>query len=244
MNKVDINLIKSMTLTKCKGCEGYISKGVRVTEKGHLETCECGLKFLRYLAYNEAGIEREYWDFNFTDLDSTFVKTNKANLRNCHFFLKHTQECILNACQFLFTGENGVGKTVVALLVAKGAIDKGFKVSVITAEMLSTLLFDKEYKVQLDKLDECDFLVIDEIDKFTGRNIEAIMKVGNKISDFIRSKSLILISNVGITELATLGYRSNFISRLESFEQLHWKGINFRSHSVSKFKELKDSLED
>lgn len=242
MQPLDTDIVKALTLDKCKGCVGFITKGVRAV-KGILETCECGKLFEKFQRYNKAGIDREYWDFNFEDLDASFVKKNKQALEDCHFFVNNLETCILNTSQFLFVGSNGVGKSVVSYLLAKAALDQGYKCAVMTADELSNMLFDIERRDEVKQLDEADFLVIDEIDKFTGRNLEAINKVSNKISDFMRSKALILISNASIEDLSVLGFKGNFISRLEGMETLQWVGINFRSNSISKFRELKQAIE-
>ncbi len=230
--------IKKRTLDECGNCFG---KG-NIPKDGKILVCSCVEKYKKYLEYYKSGIEEEYWDWEWKDLDKTFLDNNESVISDLKFVIKKPITCIRNKVRFLFLGKNGIGKNVTSYLLMKDLIKKGFKTQFLVAETLGNWFFIRDADEREDKfsrIENCDLVVVDELDKFTGKNEEVLMKLSNYLSELMKEKAIIFISNMNIEELKNLGYSNGFINRLEEAEIEEFTGTSFRKSSYSKFKSIR-----
>lgn len=237
--------IKSRTIdicTKCSSPKGVIIKG------GKIYDCDCSKLYKTYLEYSKAGIEEEYWEFSWEDLDDKFKKENKDTLTNVYLYKNNSHTFVSNNVSLLFTGSNGSGKTIIGYLLLKDLIKDDYYCRYVTAEELGEMLFianrDEEVKEKISEFKEADFLVIDELQQFTGSNLEILNKLSNFLSNQLKVCSIIFISNSKPSELKMLGYGNNFIDRLKNLEEIEFKGKSYRQTFESKFKMIKEKLTD
>ena len=233
--------IKKITLDACPGCDGMIRKGVRVSSDGTLESCQCAKDFTRYSLYNAADVEAEYWKMTLEDFDPAFLKTNQQSLRTVKFLLENLQTCVINNVQIVLYGRNGLGKTVTAYQILMRLLDTGLSGRYFTAPRLAELTFKDEEGALQDLLSR-DFVVIDELDKFSGRNVEALMRLSNLLCETMRHCSVVFITNQPAEELKLLGYSNSFLSRLSALDWLEFKGTNLRRSNQTKLAELMETI--
>lgn len=233
--------IKKITLDACPGCDGMIRKGVRVSDDGTLESCQCARDFTRYSLYSDADVEAEYWKMTLEDFDEAFLKTNQQSLLPIRFFLENLQTCTVNNVQIVLYGRNGLGKTVTAYQILMRLLDAGLSGKYFTAPNLAELTF-KDPAGVLEELLSRDFIIVDELDKFSGRNQEALMRLSNLLCETMRHCSVVFITNQPAEELKLLGYSNSFLSRLSALDWLEFKGTNLRRSNQTKLTELMGTI--
>ena len=187
------------------------------TESGiKIKDCKCKKKLELYNKYLEAGIPIEFWNFNVENIDETF---DRKILNDFNVFSEKIKMCVVNKVKFWFYGDNGQGKTTIAVLMLKEVLKAGYTGKIIKAFQLIKHLYNGE----IDLLDNLDFIIIDELDKLP--NIEnTILNFSNVVADYMDKKSMIFISNKNMEHFKREKiYPEFFISRLKSFEKIHFK---------------------
>lgn len=241
--------IKAKTLDICEICkDSPLARGL-LDNEGVIEDCECAKTYSRYLRYSKANIDEDFWDFKWEDLEDKFRRENKNVLDDILLYSKHRKEYLENCVPLLFTGGNGTGKTIISYLLAKDLLDDDYKGMYICAEDLGEKLFlqnrDPDIREEVSLIKEgLDFLIVDEIQQFTGSNAEILNKLSNFLSNQLKTCSVFFISNKKVSDLKMLGYSNNFIDRLKGIEEMEFKGKSFRQTFESKFRTLKESLKD
>lgn len=210
-------------LCDTKECDGkfYIVKD-------KIRECKCFDKLLKYNKYYQAGINPEFWTFTENDIEESF---SKEILNKYIFFKNNVHLCLHNKVEFWFQGNVGTGKSLIANLMLKDALDKGYKGKTITGfEVIDYLYHDRK-----KELDECDFLVIDEFDKVKKATIQDFC---NLISAYFSKKSIILLSNLNEVQLDNQGYPVFFIDRLHLLTKIIFKSESYRGKFETKFESL------
>lgn len=145
---------------------------------------------------------------------------------------------------YLWSTENGTGKTSIATIIAKEALRCGktvlfTEVGKLRAQMMSKELFEDGVSLE-GRIDTVDVLVLDDIGKeykaasgYTETTLENIVR-----SRVQRVKTTILTGNVEPAELQKM-YSADFAALLkESTIALHVAGFDFRSAVEKKLSTL------
>jgi DNA replication protein DnaC len=192
-----LSLLRSSLLKVCKICEG---RGYILKEQFD-EPCECIIIFKYIKELIVAGIAQKYWTL---ELEKLQIK--KTYIELLQEYIKHLDIAAKKSLGFLFIGANGVGKTASLAELAKAAIVRGYRVQYITAERYLLESAKQVESLDIQKIEACDFLLLDELDK-------AYIKEGSsyapkKLEDLIRrslsnGKSVSIATNMtkeGIVE--------------------------------------------
>lgn len=198
---------------------------VREGDKMVIKDCECRRKLDRRVKCFVAGIEKPFWDFEWNDIDGIDKKT----LDEFDKFRNNVESCVDNKYRFFFTGKYGNGKTLVASLLLKDVLSKGYSGYILKASNLLKYIYsrDEDDEDMMDKIDSADFLIVDEIDKLNGRE-KAINDACDRIDTYMLNKCIILISNLNIKELSNNNYPQYFIDRLKNSKIITFKGNSYR----------------
>ena len=224
-----ISEIENIVLKRCSDNE--CKNQFYIIGKNGIEYCKCHEKLLRYNRYNKANIEVEWWDFEYEDLLEEFKK-NKEILKIYNFFVNNIDLCIKNKVQFLFQGDIGLGKTTLAILMLKSALDRGYGGLMLTGDGV----IEKLYNGLKKDMDIIDFLVVDEYDRISRKS--TVIDFCNLMSSYIERKGIILLGNKSIQGLKNNGYDKFFIDRLNLLKKIEFKGESLRGKIKSKFETL------
>jgi len=151
LGKIKINLLKNCT----------ICKGTGITKDEH--TCICLLNYEKYVHYDFAGIEKEYWELT---LEKDWIG-DKVAKKYTQLYIKHLVKAYENGLGIIYLGKNGVGKTMLSNVVLKEASDKNYSVRNITLEellkLIKTSFESSDAKDEYEKIKQMDFICLDNV---------------------------------------------------------------------------------
>lgn len=222
--------IKQYILSNCNDCEGRFYEIDIRGKDTIIKNCKCYPKLLKYSKYNESGINIEWWDFTINDVEKDF---DKKVLKDVKFFIDNIKSNIVNKSQFFFYGDNGVGKSTMALLMLKAVIDSNYKGIFVNSKDIIHHLYNGD----IDLYDDKDFIVIDELDKIRSNVVNDFCF---EVLSFMDKKSLVLISNQKM-EWFKSKVPTFFFDRLKSTYSISFPDRNYRKQFKSKFEALKDT---
>lgn len=213
-----MNLDKFIPCRKCKA-NGQIPDGYIKTEQGVRE-CDCHKKWQLsktvFIKYKQNG-------FNPLDFDKTFDdyvgKKSLPNITRIKGYLDcfdsaETKDKVKSSVLYLY-GPNGTQKTTIAAVIGKTLLFKGVSTRYILMKQLIDALWnsqrDAKAKDLIDRLIECDVLIIDE--SFSKDKLH-LWASGNQlgyIDEFIRerinsAKGIIFISNTRSDQIEEQGF--------------------------------------
>lgn len=228
---MNIEHIKEAVRKECKGdfCKGTWHEIDLNEGKPKMVDCRCLTKLKKYVSYESSGITQEWWNFNISDIEEDF---EKKILKDIKWFINNTKQCLVNKTQFLFFGSNGVGKTTMSILMAKGVIDLGYKALIINSKDLIDYLYNGNIHI----FDDIDFLVIDELDKIRKNVVEDFC---SEMISLMDKKTLVLISNLDMSQLK-IKFPDYFYDRLNTLYKIKFPTRNYRRQFKSKFEMLKE----
>lgn len=229
--------LKEAIYSKClkKECNGTFMTMVQLENSFKLVPCSCFETLVRNGKYDVANIPEEFWDFSINDVEKGFDETI---LKDYQIFTENISLSLKNKVQFYFQGLNGRGKTTLAILMLKEVLNKGYQGKIYKAFELIDLLYTNE----IDKIDNLDFIVVDEIDKL--RSEKQILDLSAILTDLMDRTAVVFISNNPIQYLKnSLQFPEYLVDRLNSIYLLEFKGVNYRQSFIPKFEALKQSLE-
>lgn len=149
-----LSKIKHKLLSSCELCKG----------SGHFNNlrCECLKEFEKYVMYSYSGIAEEYWRLSKADWEGDGIALDQV-LR----YIQHLDNAYEHGLGLiLFDTQNGTGKTFLASLVLKRAIEKKYRVKfIVLSEMLSLIKqFTPESQEDFNKnIREADLLCLDNV---------------------------------------------------------------------------------
>lgn len=207
--KVSAPVIQRLRHTYCDNCPRCNGKRILEGENGP-KKCDCLVQFNHVYSLMQAHLPPKFFDLTKKDLDADFVEQNKNEMNLISEYNKHLPKmCKLGKGLFL-QGENGSGKTFIATLLLRKALEEGFTgYFILHRDLINAAfaaLFDSDVRDDLEKiLCDIDFLFIDEIDKIF---IDDNAKVQNLLESLLKKrayagKPLIVTSNKALDELNT-----------------------------------------
>lgn len=240
----NIKDIKLQVLKECKdkhnGKTLCNEKFFTIEQEGNemvIKDCECRKILDTRIKCLFANINEDFWKFKWDNIENDF---SDLILQQLDYFRNNVETCVDNDIQFFFHGKVGTGKTLIASLMLKDVLDKGYQGYLVKSYELIRYLYSKkdEENDKLQEIREADFLVIDEIDKLNGRQ-SVINDFCAEVVSYIDSKPLIFISNDDFKKLKNNNYPDYFIDRLKSMKEIVINGSNYRNELGSKYDNLK-----
>jgi len=154
----------------------------------------------------------------------------QLNLKNCR---KYADGFGQGSGNLLFVGNTGLGKTFLSACIANQVAEKGFSVAYETAPRLFSKLEkdrfspDEQTKAQMDSLNSCDLLIIDDLGtELPGNFVTAALY--NLVNDRLLSgKSMIVSTNLNVEEIARR-YSPQIASRLQG----HFQAMTFVGEDI------------
>ncbi len=213
-----MNLEKFIPCRKCKA-NGEIPDGYIKTENG-VKECECHKKWtfnkLVYIKYKQNGFNILDFDKSLDDYVGTKSVNNIQRIRKYLSCFDDDEKKIEASSSILyFYGPNGTQKTTVASVIGKSLLSKNISARYVLMKQLIDNLWnsqrDQKAKDLIEKLSNCDVLIIDE--SFSKDKLH-LWASGNQlgyIDEFIRervnsAKGIIFISNTDITQIEEQGF--------------------------------------
>jgi DNA replication protein DnaC len=144
-----------MTDHSCGGV-GYIE------QEGENVPCNCMklFKYVKELYYSQ--IPQDYW---FLTLDK--LKVDGDYKGEVGDYLDHIDRAVKKGLGMLFSGpKRGIGKTSLMSIIGKVAIQNYYQPYYVLAQNIVDDRFTKDKQV-MDRVAECDILLIDELDKIS-----------------------------------------------------------------------------
>jgi DNA replication protein DnaC len=210
--KVSQEIIDTLRKKYCDNCS--ICKGRRILEtaQGPIK-CECVKQFNQEYGLIQANLPKKFHALTKHDLDPEFIAQNTENMALVAQYNDKLDEMLKLGKGLFLQGENGAGKSFIATLILRKALELGYTGYFILQRDLVDIafaaLFDNDIQKDLETIIcQIDFLIIDEIDKIFIDNGE---KVQNLLEGLLKKRSyvgkpLIVTSNKVMSQLgATLG---------------------------------------
>lgn len=198
-------------------------------DTGYIGTakCHCLKQAITDFIYEQSNIKNQLQTENFATLSYEFYQGEdllryKNAVETCHNFVNNFNSDFHN---ILLYGTVGTGKSFLSGCIAKELIEKGHTVLYFSAtslfDSLAQTTFDynarEERSRLMEDLQECDLLIIDDLGtEYT--NSFTLSQLFSLINErFLRKKSLVISSNLGLEELRDR-YSERIFSRLTGKE--------------------------
>lgn len=201
--KVSSDEIHALKKRYCDNCP--ICHGKRIfDDNDNLIKCECLSQFNSAYSLIHANIPVAFREMGSSDIDADFKRENNEYFHRVQLYTQQQDKALKTGFGLFLQGTNGSGKSLIATLILKHALRKGYSGYFILMSDLVNAAFaalrDMEVRKDLEQLIiQTDFLVIDEIDKgFQDQNdnIQRILlPLFKKRCDYFK-KPLIVTSNV------------------------------------------------
>jgi len=210
--KVPQEIVNRLCAKYCDNCP--ICKGRRIIEeKRGPRKCECVEKFNQEYALIQANLPKKFFELTKHDLDPDYISQNLENMSVVASYNDKLDKMLEHGKGLFLQGENGAGKSFIATLILRKALEMGYtSYFILQRDLVNTAfaaLYDDDIQKDLEKIIcKIDFLIIDEIDKMF---IDSGEKVQNLLEGLLKKRSyvgkpLIVTSNKAMNQLgSTLG---------------------------------------
>ncbi len=229
---------------RCEMCkdEGYVGT----------KQCECFKTRVKNEVYKKSNLFNLFETQGFDKFDITLFSdetdkqsgiTQKQAMNEAFEICKSfTKNFASSKDSLLFYGGVGLGKTFLSTCIAKELIDKGYSVIYHSSAKLFSFYSDymfgridaAEGRNELDKLDKCDLLIIDDLGS-EAVNSQSVSFLFELVNDRILSgKKMVISTNYSIGEIAKV-YSERLHSRLlEHFVPIRFFGSDIRLKKMFK----------
>lgn len=202
--------------------------------------CPCMALFRQQLSYLRAGVPERFWDFNYEDLIPEFSQANRDNLKIFMAWIGNLPLVFRERPGLLLWSEDhGTAKSALASIAARKAIDAGKRILWVSGPGLFDALRrdedpeDEDFVPLLDRLNQTDFIVLDELDKIYFPD-ESRLTWGRLFAFFDRVYNLqavaVATSNKPLKVLLNT-YPSGVLSRISGWDNLEFVGVDFRART-------------
>lgn len=181
-------------------------------------------------------IPRRFWEASFQDIQDPDVRGVVLA------YLQKLDSVLDNGDGLLFWGENGVGKSCAAVVLAKEARRRGASCLFITAESLRQSVLEKEQfsddQLVIDRARKVEFLVLDDLGKehsgetgFTERLFENLIRERSS-----HRRSTVVTTNMNYEQMIKTYKHSMMEVMKESLVPVHVEGENRRDEGAGKLR--------
>ena len=185
----ELSVIKEKIVKKCenKNCVDF-----GFDEKNCL--CYKLFIYIKELFYSK--IPKEYWTLTLNNLEVENIYKSYTKK-----YIKYIDNAIENGQGLIFSGvKRGIGKTTLMSMIGKKAIIKGYDVFYTIAQNVIDDRFSEEHDI-LGRVEKCDLLLLDELDKIMMRSESNIPKqLENLLRSTLPNKKAILIGTNFVEE--------------------------------------------
>lgn len=180
--------------------------------------CRAGLIAKTRSRRLEARIPSRYRDVSFEQLNGTDLVAFPEQIRVVQRFVGRIEDNVAHGRGVWIMGDVGTGKTMLAMLVSKAALDAGLTVAIYSLPRLLNLIREAIEQVEgvvgfLDRLAEVDLLHLDDVgaENRTDWALEQLYSIVNM--RYEEQRSIVVTTNLQPDELAEqIGART--VSRL------------------------------
>lgn len=197
------------------------------------KACSCRLKFEMYIESDDSGIDKEYWDLDWSDW-----RGDELAKRKVQEYIEHLDSAYENGLGMVFYGRNGVGKTFLSTQILKTALQKGKSIRFLTmaetvALMKSKIDDENDEEFYEKSVKNVEFLCLDNLGaEYQPKNFGSYTLAEFDILARHRRRQLfptILTTNLSMDEFKTL-YGSSISSLFSACSQfISVEGKDFRS---------------
>lgn len=244
---IELAKVKRTIVGSCEKCEGrgYYSEGELDVEtlSPNITPCKCSELWHFRLKQMKANLPKEFWDIKWSD-----IVLNIDCFKSVRGYLKKIDSALEHGLGFLMIGENGVGKTSAGALIINHVIKCEFSAFYVTCHDLADALYksirDDEVAQGLeDKLD-CDFLVLDELDKIHMKAESTFLQ--SKLDSILRRRISTLKPTIIVTNMTEMEISDNFGASIMSIlagrlKQLRFVPGDFRKEQRKSWEALLES---
>jgi len=176
-------------LIKVKTKITSICKNKKCTGFDAINKCECFKKFVYIKELVHSKIPRDYWM-----LSLKRMQINNIYKQYIKKYVNNLDNAIESGLGLMYCGpKRGIGKTTSMSIIGKEAIKRGYEVFYVIAQNIIDDRFSEEKNI-LERIKECDLLLIDELDKIIMRNESNIPKqLENLLREILPNKKAIII---------------------------------------------------
>ena len=213
MEKVELffETLKNKLLKTCKLCNG--------TGKNNNANCACMDKFELYVQYHFRGLSQKYWDITLDDW-----KKDASTKKLIEEYIQNLNNAFNYGLSFLFSGSNGVGKTMLMSIILKEAYKADYKIKFLDTRHL----LDKEKSKNAATV---DFLALDNFgDEQDFPNKEAYVGairqlIWNRVTNI---KPTLIATNFNLDQINEVYGRTVFSYIVNTFKAVILSGADFR----------------
>ena len=224
MNKVELffDKVKEKLLKECSECKG----NSRVGDK----SCKCLDTFELYVQYFFRGITPKYWDLTLED----DWKKDKATQKQIVDYIEHLDNAYSYGLSLLFSGSNGVGKSMLMNIILKDAFKKGFKILYLDCRQLLD-------RAKFNDAITTDFLALDNFgdeqefiqrDTYVGKIKELVWSRINSI------KPTLISTNLNIDSINTTYGKTVYSYIVNTYKIIILSGADFRKVAKNEWESL------
>lgn len=209
---------------QCVDCKDRGSHTIVRGGERYVELCHCRLEKRTAVRFNKARIPFEYWNVQLpitdrvltiahVDIKNGITKAIDIN-RFLEQYLEHLDENIKKRVNLLLCGNNGSGKTLASMIIAREGVLRGYSCYYITMSRYLNLRHqfnDEESLRKVNEIMDVDILVLDDVGKefYLGKGSWTY----SQIEDLFRyrfSKDAITILTSNFNLMADNGFESEY----------------------------------
>ncbi len=200
------------------------------------ERCKCAEDLLAKLAFSELDIGEGLRKMSFSNFDLSKYPEGKSRKvmetvqKNCKGFC----DVFPDVPNLLFSGKTGLGKTHLAVAIAKAVNDRGFRVCYVGAPRLFADITDRQFGraedggLMVKEYFDCDLLIIDDLGSENRSEFitsSLLMLVNDRL---VHGRKMIITTNLSLADISAR-YEDRIASRLVGeFKALPFLGEDLR----------------
>lgn len=180
--QVSDKIIDELSTKYCDNCTVCGGKRTVTTSTGR-QKCKCLEKYNKEYSLYEANVPKEFHTMSRNDLTMEWVQDNRATYERAIKYSKQLDKALSKGFGLYLVGKSGAGKSFIASLLLKRALQEGHTGYFILLRDLVAAginaMRDPDLQNDVNYLvTEVDFLVLDDVDKVTAaKNQELVSTV-------------------------------------------------------------------
>ena len=212
--KVDPDIIDLLLEKHCSGCTLCKERRTIELSDGKWEKCKCLQNYNKEYALYAANIPKEFHSLTRDDFTSDWIAQNEEAFSRSIKYVQQLQKALDKGFGLYLGGTSGSGKSFIATLILKKAMEQGFSAYFILfrdfVQFAMNALRDPEVQEDIDHLvTHADFLVLDSIGDVTALGRDGQELINTVVMALLKKrkysgKPLIVTSHSRLSELKIL----------------------------------------